>query len=139
MENSTIALSDGIRQALQALDYDWVHRRYWEQNECVLLEHVLPYELLVQYLLPEAEQLQADIHRNYLPRHKKGGSVSYYTVVEKAPALLTLYHHPLLLAFLSRLVGAPVIPCPDDDPHACALYFYTEPGDHIGFHYDTSY
>ena len=29
--------------------------------------------------------------------------------------------------------------CPDDDPHACALYFYTEPGDHIGFHYDTSY
>jgi hypothetical protein len=41
MENSTIALSDGIRQALQALDYDWVHRRYWEQNECVLLEHVL--------------------------------------------------------------------------------------------------
>ena len=29
--------------------------------------------------------------------------------------------------------------CPDDDPHACALYFYTEPGDHIGYHYDTSY
>jgi hypothetical protein len=32
-----------------------------------------------------------------------------------------------------------VMPCPDNDPHACALYFYTEPGDHIGFHYDTSY
>jgi len=31
------------------------------------------------------------------------------------------------------------MPCPDDDPHACALYFYTEPGDHIGFHYDASY
>jgi len=29
--------------------------------------------------------------------------------------------------------------CPDNDPHACALYYYTEPGDHIGFHYDTSY
>jgi hypothetical protein len=31
------------------------------------------------------------------------------------------------------------MPCPDRDLHACALYFYTEPGDHIGFHYDTSY
>ena len=26
-----------------------------------------------------------------------------------------------------------------NDPHSCALYFYTEPGDHIGFHFDTSY
>jgi hypothetical protein len=29
--------------------------------------------------------------------------------------------------------------CPENDPHSCALYYYTEPGDHIGFHYDTSY
>lgn len=29
--------------------------------------------------------------------------------------------------------------CPEDDPHACALYYYTKSGDHIGFHYDTSY
>jgi hypothetical protein len=28
---------------------------------------------------------------------------------------------------------------PADDPHAYALYFYTKPGDHIGWHYDTSY
>ncbi|MEK7726684.1 MAG: 2OG-Fe(II) oxygenase, partial [Nitrospirota bacterium] len=25
------------------------------------------------------------------------------------------------------------------DPHSCALYYYTQPGDHIGFHFDTSY
>jgi len=139
MECSTIALSEGIRQALQALDFDRVHRLYWEQHECVLLEHVLPYEVLEHYLLPEAEQLRADVHRNYIPRHKKGGSVSFYTVAEKAPAVLTLYRHPTFIDFLSRLVGTPVMACPDDDPHACALYFYTEPGDHIGFHYDTSY
>jgi hypothetical protein len=41
--------------------------------------------------------------------------------------------------FLSRLVGARLMLCPENDPHACALYYYTEPGDHIGFHYDTSY
>ncbi len=28
---------------------------------------------------------------------------------------------------------------PPDDPHAYALYFYTRAGDHIGWHYDTSY
>ena len=30
-------------------------------------------------------------------------------------------------------------PSPAQDPHAYALYFYTRPGDHIGWHYDTSY
>jgi len=29
--------------------------------------------------------------------------------------------------------------CPSNDPHRCALYGYTEEGDHIGWHYDTSY
>ena len=29
--------------------------------------------------------------------------------------------------------------CPEDDPHSCALYYYQQLGDHIGFHYDTSY
>ncbi len=37
------------------------------------------------------------------------------------------------------MTGRRLQPCPASDPHACALYFYTEPGDHIGFHYDTSY
>jgi hypothetical protein len=37
------------------------------------------------------------------------------------------------------VTGQRLEPCPASDPHACALYFYTEPGDHIGFHYDTSY
>ena len=29
--------------------------------------------------------------------------------------------------------------CPPSDPHRCAFYAYTEEGDHIGWHYDTSY
>jgi hypothetical protein len=36
-------------------------------------------------------------------------------------------------------MAARIMPCPEDDSHACALYYYTEPGDHISFHYDTSY
>jgi hypothetical protein len=139
MEGSMLRLSAGIQQTLQALDFARIQRQYWDQNECVVLAHFLPDEVLTHYLLPEAEQLRAYIHRSYILRHKKGGSVSYYTLVEQAPAVLTLYRHPALIGFLSQLVGVPVMPCPEDDPHACALYFYTEPGDHIGFHYDTSY
>jgi hypothetical protein len=139
MEGSTSPLSEGIQQALQAVEFEHIQQQYWAQNECVVLEHFLPDEVLEHSLLPEAEKLRAHVHRNYIPRHKKGGSVIYYTLVEKAPAVLTLYRHPAFIDFLSRLVGAPVMPCPEDDPHACALYFYTEPGDHIGFHYDTSY
>jgi hypothetical protein len=70
---------------------------------------------------------------------QEGGSISYYTLSEKAPVFLELYRSPAFIDFISQLVAHPVMPCPEDDPHACALYFYTEPGDHMGFHYDTSY
>ena len=104
-----------------------------------LSQRIIPTTVVEDYLIPEVEQLRSHVHRNYLPRHKKGGSVSYYTLVEQAPAVLALYRSPAFIDFLSQLLGTRVIPCPDDDPHACALYFYTEPGDHIGFHYDTSF
>jgi len=52
---------------------------------------------------------------------------------------LDLYRSGSFIEFLSRLVKAKLSLCPENDPHSCALYYYTEPGDHIGFHYDTSY
>jgi hypothetical protein len=45
----------------------------------------------------------------------------------------------VLLRWLERLAGEPLQFSPPDDPHAYALYFYSRPGDHIGWHYDTSY
>ncbi|HXH11700.1 MAG TPA: 2OG-Fe(II) oxygenase [Alphaproteobacteria bacterium] len=125
--------------AIQEVDFEHAHQRYWDQDECVFLEHFLSPKVVEQHLLPQLEPLRSDVHRSYIPRHKKGGSVSYYTLAAKAPVFLELYRSPAFIAFVSRLVDRPVMPCPEDDPHACALYFYTEPGDHIGFHYDTSY
>jgi hypothetical protein len=90
-------------------------------------------------MVTEVERVRPQIHRNYIPRHKKGGSVSYYTLVEQAPTILALYRSPAFIRLLSTLTGRALQPCPDSDPHSCALYFYTEPGDHIGFHFDTSY
>ena len=139
MDRSMIPLSEKVPHAIQALDFERTRRIYWEQNECVFLEQFLPPEVVEHHLLPDVEQLRAMVHRSYIPKHKKGGSVSYYTLAEKAPVFLDLYHSPAFIDFISRLVGSAVVPCPDGDPHACALYFYTEPGDHIGFHYDTSY
>ena len=46
---------------------------------------------------------------------------------------------PQLLGFLRRIAGAEMKECPTNDPHRCAFYAYTEEGDHMGFHYDTSY
>jgi len=139
MNDTANLLSEEISHAVQALDFEETYRTYWEQDECVFFAQFLPSAMVEQYLLPEVERLRAEVHRNYIPKHKKGGSVSSYILAEKAPIFLDLYRSPAFIAFISRLVGATVMPCPDNDPHACALYFYTEPGDHIGFHYDTSY
>jgi alkylated DNA repair dioxygenase AlkB len=139
MTQLQLALSQAIPRAIQALDFARTHRQYWDQNECVFLARFLPPAIVAHCFLPAVERLRPEVHRSYLPWHKKGGSVSYYTLAEKAPIFLALYRSTEFLAFLSRLVQAPLQLCPDTDPHACALYFYSEPGDHIGFHYDTSY
>ena len=127
-----------VRQALAAVDVEAVRREYRAQNEFVYLERWLP-EPLVSRLLAEVERVRPAINRSFIPRHKKGGSVSFYTLREQAPTIVALYRSPAFVQFLARLTGAALQPCPPDDPHSCALYFYTEPGDHIGFHFDTSY
>ena len=136
---STTGMTETIEQAVAALDFDRVSKEYWEQNEFVCLPQFLPASVMEESLLPSVKKLKAHINRNYIPGHKKGGSVSYYTVREQAAVFLELYRSPAFIDFLSRLVGARLMLCPENDPHACALYYYTEPGDHIGFHYDTSY
>lgn len=139
MDSLTRSLDDAVARAIATLDVDRVRRTYEEQEECVFLERFLPPEVVEAVLVPEVEKLRPNVHRSYIPGFKKGGALSSQTLAEKAPLFFALYRHPALVDFLSRLVGARVMPCPEDDPHACALYFYTEPGDHIGFHYDTSY
>lgn len=134
-----ISVTDAVDQAVARLDFDQVHRTYWDQNEFIVLKQFLPRSFVEAVLVPHAQRLKPNLNRNYIPGHKKGGSVSYYTVIEQAPRFLDLYRSPAYRNFLNRLVHADLLLCPDNDPHSCALYYYTEPGDHIGFHYDTSY
>ena len=116
---------------------EWT-RQYWEQGEFLALERLMPTSLVEEFM-QEVDGVRPKINRNFIPKHKKGGSVSYYLLQESAPAIMALYRHSDWIGMLSQIAGAPLLLCPDEDPHACALYFYTEPGDHIGYHYDTSY
>jgi len=127
-----------LTRVFQGIDVEAARATYWRQNELLVLERFLP-PAVIEALAAEVDRVRPAVHRNYIPRHKKGGSVSAYTLAAEAPAILGLYRHPAFLDFLARVTGQRPAPCPPSDPHACALYFYTEPGDHIGFHYDTSY
>ncbi|WP_447977917.1 2OG-Fe(II) oxygenase [Candidatus Nitrospira bockiana] len=135
----TEELTDAIQQSIARLDFEQVRGDYWEQNEFVCVPRFLPPSVVLEHFVPSVEALKPQLNRNYIPGHKKGGSVSYFTLRKEHAPFLALYRSPAFMDFVSRLVGAPLMPCPDTDPHACALYYYTEPGDHIGFHYDTSY
>jgi hypothetical protein len=137
-ETTTTLVTETVARALAGVDADELRRQYWEQNEFVYLERWLPPSL-VERMLAEVERVRPAINRSYIPRHKKGGSVSFYALLEQAPTIVALYRSPAFVEFLTRLTGRPLQPCPSTDPHSCALYFYTEPGDHIGFHFDTSY
>ena len=136
---SATGLEGAIEQAVAALDVERIKKEYWEQNECVHLKAFLPPEVVEQYFVPRVGSLKPKLNRNYIPGRKKGASVSYFTVREEAPEFMTLYRSPAFLEFLKRLTNAPLQFCPETDPHSCALYYYTEPGDYIGWHYDTSY
>jgi hypothetical protein len=132
------SVEDEIARTLRALDVEAVRAEYWRQNQFVYRERLLS-PTLVEAMVAEVQRVRPGLHRNYIPRHKKGGSVSAYTLAPEAPTIVALYRSPAFLEFLRRITDRPLVHCPPGDPHAYALYFYTEPGDHIGFHFDTSY
>ena len=139
MSNLVNSVEAAVDQAVARLDFPHLYQEYWDQNEFLVIKQFLPRDFAEEVLVPQAQGVKSQLNRNFIPGHKKGGSVSYYTVQEKAPRFLELYRADSFRGFLDRLVNAKLMFCPDNDPHSCALYYYTEPGDHIGFHYDTSY
>ena len=129
---------DGIADSAARLDRAALRSDFVRQGSFVHVDAFLPPRVTAE-LVASALALQSEINRNYLPGHKKGGSVSRHTIDRMAPAIATLYRSAALRDLLQTLCGEKLQPCPDDDAHAYALYYYTRPGDHIGWHYDTSY
>lgn len=130
-----------LSHTVAVVDCAQTSRTYWDQNECLILDRFIPKKI-VNPCLTEVELLRKNIFRNYVPGHKQGGSVSSYAIwneLHDASAIMALYRSPALRRFLSQIVLEELLLCPENDPHSCALYYYTQPGDHIGFHYDKSY
>jgi alkylated DNA repair dioxygenase AlkB len=132
-----VSVDDAVAERIRRLDVADIRLRYLEQGNFVVVEDLLPPEN-VRRLVDEVERVRPRIHRSRVPG-KKSGSVGWFTLRDEAPAIVALYHSPALLAFFSQLAGRSLRRCPERDPHSCALYVYTEPGDHITAHYDTSF
>jgi hypothetical protein len=115
-----------------------VRQRFNEDGSFLYLADFLSPDMTAQ-LVAAVAAVEGAVNRNYLPGHKQGGSVSRHTIDQLAPYIAELYRSPALIEWLGQLCGETLLASPPDDPHAYALYFYTRPGDHIGWHYDTSY
>ena len=61
--------------------------------------------------MDEVKGMRPLLNRNFIPRHKKGGSVSYFIVKESAPALMTLYQNTQFIEWLSQLAGKRLLLC----------------------------
>lgn len=127
-----------IAARLQRVDGRALRDEFLRQGAFLYVPDFLPPPLTAK-LVEAIETVESSVNRNYLPGHKQGGSVSRHTIDQLAPFIADLYRSPALLTLLERLAGERLQFSPSDDPHAYALYFYTRPGDHIGWHYDTSY
>jgi hypothetical protein len=123
---------------LGLIDTQRKREEFRSQGSFLYLQEFLPPQV-TQRLIETVDGVMAQVNRNYLPGHKQGGSVSRHTLDRLAPFVAELYRSPALLEWLSQLAGERLVVSPPDDPHAYAFYFYTRPGDHIGWHYDTSY
>jgi len=131
-------MTDPMAVRLGGFDAPELRREFLSQGAFVILPDFLPPELTAQ-LVAAVAAVGRSVNRNYLPGHKQGGSVSRHAIDELAPVIANLYRSPALIEWLGQLAGERLHMSPDYDPHAYALYFYTRAGDHIGWHYDTSY
>jgi len=131
-------MTDPMATRLGGFDATELRREFLSQGAFVILPHFLPPELTAQ-LVAGVAAVGRSVNRNYLPGHKQGGSVSRHAIDELAPVIANLYRSHALIEWLGQLAGERLHMSPDHDPHAYALYFYTRGGDHIGWHYDTSY
>lgn len=128
----------GLASRLESLDTPGLRGEYLRQGCFVYVENFLPADITAR-LIDAIGAVGESVNRNYLPGHKQGGSVSRHAIDTRAPVIAELYRSPALRRWLDELTAERLQLSPPDDPHAYALYFYTRAGDHIGWHYDTSY
>lgn len=121
-------------------DFDAIQKEFYEQDEFIFCKSFFS-EGFMEALLSCMREARPLLNRNYVPMQKQGGSVSAQLLRDHQPTFVNLYKSPVLMQFLQGLTDThgELQCCPVDDAHSVALYFYDEVGDHIGYHYDTSF
>ena len=77
MASLTISsVTEAVEQAVARLDFDRLSGEYWEQNEFLFIPQFLTRSVVEEHLVPQAQGVKSELNRNYIPGHKKGGSVS---------------------------------------------------------------
>ena len=133
-----IDVDGAFRESLQGLNGPELRDTFEEQDCLLMVEDFVPKAVL-EGLITDVERVRPAIHRNYVPGQKKGGAVSRSNLDRLAPLVHSVYSSKALWRFAEKLTGETLQPCRSADPHTYALYFYSEPGDHIDWHYDTSF
>ena len=119
-------------------DVPALRRDFSDQGAFLYIPDFAGPEITAQ-LIAAVAAVEPSVNRNYLPGHKQGGSVSRHVIDKFAPSVAEMYRSPKLVEWLGDIAGERLQVSPADDPHAYAFYFYTQDGDHIGWHYDRSY
>src|SRR5512139_2198569 len=83
MRCRAIDVKDHLNRTLTEVNRGQLGRIYRQQNECLILNRFIPKEI-VDPCLSEVELLRMKIPRNYVPGHKRGGSVSCYSILNEA-------------------------------------------------------
>jgi hypothetical protein len=121
-----------------------------ERNDAAALAETFCHSRLVRIsdVLDEAslrtlqQECNDNLHRvtrSFVPLHKQGATVGYEALHHHAPGCLALYHSRALHRWISAVVREPVGPAADHDQSASSILYYTQPGDHIHWHYDHNF
>jgi len=132
-------LQNHVQNFISSHNIQQLRAQYWRQQQMLVIENFLPAQFITEYLVPEVRQCAPYIHRVKIPGFKKSGSVSYHNLKHSAKQIFELYKMEIFRKLIEEIVDVRLEYCPERDGHAAALYYYTEPGDRIGVHYDKSF
>jgi hypothetical protein len=92
MRHLKLSIEGEIVRAIEGVDIRGMPYCRREQSEFIV-PLLLPARPMADQLFGEVEVLVSDVNRNYVPGHKKGGSASFYALLNQAPAILSLPVH----------------------------------------------
>lgn len=129
-------MTDEIAASISRVDIQDVARTYRRSGHIVLLDGMFSGGALAVFER-ELSRLRAEAHWRWVPRVRKGGVVGYRILQRQARAMVALYQSHVFVSWLSRIVGRDLLLKSENDEHACSIYWYRRPGDHVRYHYDS--